>query len=161
LTVWPAALVVRPWTADDTDVVAGWRYIGPWAVYNGPDPFEATDGYRAVVSATDEELIGYYCVGPEARVTALEPDDTVVDVGVGMNPDWVGKGHGADFLCVVLEDVRRAHPATPLRTVIQTWNMRSVRLAQRLGFVVTGTHRCVQDGRQVEYTVAVLAANRS
>ena len=155
MTVWPTELVVRPLSKDDAKAVAGWRYTGPWVVYDlhgdGLDPA----GYRAVVSAGDCELIGFYCVGPEARVPGIEPNGAVVDVGIGMNPGWIGRGHGAAFARAVLGDIRREYPGTAIRAVIQSWNRRSLRLAQRLGFVATGNHTSFQDGREVEYTVLV------
>ena len=154
MTVWPAELVVRPLSKDDVKAVAGWRYPGPWAVYDHGDDLDQA-GYRAVVSNVDGELIGFYCIGLAARVPGIEPDDAVVDLGIGMTPGWVGRGHGADFARAVLDDIRRDHPGMVIRAVIQSWNRRSVRLAQRLGFVATGTHRCFQDGREVEYTVLV------
>ena len=129
MTVWPTELVVRPLSKDDAKAVAGWRYTGPWAVYDlhgdGLDPV----GYRAVVSAGDCEL------------------------GIGMNPGWIGHGHGAAFARAVLGDIRSEYPGTAIRAVIQSWNRRSVRLAERLGFVATGNHTSFQDGREVEYTV--------
>ena len=156
MTVWPTELGVRPLSKDDAKAVSSWRYMGPWAGYDlrGDDLDPA--GYRAVVSAVDDELIGFYCVGPEARVPGIPPDDAVVDIGVGMNPGWVGRGHGADFARPVLDEIHREHPGTAIRVVIQSWNRRGVRLAQRLGFVATGSHTCFQDGREVQYTVLLL-----
>ena len=152
------ALVVRPWSHDDTEAVAGWRYAGAWAVYNlreDADRLEPANGYRAVVSAVDGDLVGFYCVGREARVPGIAPRDNVIDVGVGMNPALIGRGHGYGFVSAVLADIRRDRPGAPIRAVIQTWNQRSLRLARRLGFVAAGPHRCIQDGRVVDYTVLV------
>jgi L-amino acid N-acyltransferase YncA len=53
-------------------------------------------------------------------------------MGVGMAPARVGQG---------------------LRAVVQQWNARSLRLARALGFAETGTHTCVQGGRDVAYVV--------
>jgi [ribosomal protein S18]-alanine N-acetyltransferase len=149
----PPELLLRSWTVDDATAVAHWRYPGQWSVYSSSDTRAASDEYRAVVSTDDGELIGFYCVGREARVPGLAPDDTVVDIGVGMNPEWVGRGHGAEFMSAVLVGIRRDHPGTPLRAVVQSWNLRALGLARRLGFVATGTHSCLQDGRAVEYSL--------
>ena len=53
--------MVRHWSHDDTEAVAGWRYAGAWAVNNpreDADRLEPADGYRAVVSAVDGDPVG-------------------------------------------------------------------------------------------------------
>lgn len=162
MTGWPDRLAVRSWTSADAQAVAHWRYSGRWSIYDqsdgnhvtGADVTEAA-GYRAVVAAADETIVGFYCVGGEALVPGVESDDDVVDLGVGMAPAFVGAGRGNAFLQAVLDDVGRGLPAQPVRALIQSWNVRSLSLARRLGFVETGTHRCVQDGNEIDYTIVV------
>jgi [ribosomal protein S18]-alanine N-acetyltransferase len=158
---WPERLSVRLLSTDDAKAIAEWRYDGPWQVYDHravDDLPVAGDGYRTVVSALDGAPVGFYCVGPAARVPGVAEDNSVLDVGVGMCPQWVGRGHGAAFGGVVLADIRRADPGIPLRAVVQSWNIRSLLLSRRLGFVPIGSHRCIQNGRAVEYTILVQTA---
>ncbi|CAM4486271.1 GNAT family N-acetyltransferase [Nocardia ninae] len=160
---WPDRLAVRPFTRSDARQVAGWQYAGPWQIYDfgSADDDElpsAADGYTAVADADTDRIVGFFCIGPEARVPGLDEDPAVVDLGVGMDPQWVGRGHGGHFGTTVLAQLRRDYPATPVRVVIQSWNTRSRQLFRRLGFVERGGHHCVQNGRSVAYTVAVLSA---
>ncbi|HEX3923509.1 MAG TPA: hypothetical protein VHY31_14565 [Streptosporangiaceae bacterium] len=76
-----------------------------------------------------------------------------------MRPDLVGHGLGRPFGAAVLDHVRGRRGDLPLRAVVQSWNERSLRLTRRLGFRVNGTHQCIQDGREVSYTVLVLPAS--
>ncbi|MFE5457697.1 GNAT family N-acetyltransferase [Nocardia sp. NPDC056564] len=158
---WPEHLTVRPWTAGDARSMAAWRYDGPWRVYNLSAQEELPDeddGYMAVADADDSRMVGFYCIGEEARVPGLGAELGVVDLGVGMDPIWVGNGHGVSFGRVVINYVRRAHPTAMLRVVVQSWNTRSLRLVQRLGFIDSGHHVCVQNGLPVTYVVALLPA---
>ncbi|WP_445168550.1 hypothetical protein ACTXG7_03995 [Mycolicibacterium sp. Dal123E01] len=55
--------------------VASWRYGGDWSVYDLSTPQPVLDNlscYYAVVSA--EDLIGFCCVGVEARVAGMNAD---------------------------------------------------------------------------------------
>jgi [ribosomal protein S18]-alanine N-acetyltransferase len=160
LTHWPDGLEVRSWTPADAQSVAGWRHPGRWSVYDqrDGDGMTAATGYRAVVAADDGRLIGFYCVGGEALVPGVEPDAEVVDLGVGMAPVYAGNGRGNAFLQAVLDDLGRQLRAKPVRALIQTWNVRSLSLARRFGFLEVGTHRCVQDGSEIDYTVVVRPA---
>jgi RimJ/RimL family protein N-acetyltransferase len=159
---WSDHLIVRPLTVIDTRQVASWQYGGPWQIYNltADDALpSAADGYMAVADADTRRIVGFFCTGPEARVPGLEEDPDVIDLGVGMDPRWVGRGHGMHFGTAVIAHLRQDHPTTPIRAVIQTWNTRSRQLVRRLGFAECDEHRCIQNGRPVDYTVAILPAS--
>jgi [ribosomal protein S18]-alanine N-acetyltransferase len=136
---------VRDLTPADLDDIAGWRYEERWAVYDSDGPLDPGLGYWAVVDDAPvgdgraERLVGFGCLGEDARVPGLAEVDGVLDVGVGMRPDLVGQGLGPEFATTVL-DFAGARGATRLRAVVQDWNTRSLRLVERLGFVRTGTH---------------------
>src|SRR5919112_1793756 len=136
---------VRDLTPADLEDIAGWRYDDRWAVYDSDGPLDPGLGYWAVVDdvpsgdGTAERLVGFGCLGEDARVPGLTEADGVLDVGVGMRPDLVGQGLGPDFATTVL-DFARQRGATRLRAVVQDWNTRSLRLVERLGFVRTGMH---------------------
>jgi [ribosomal protein S18]-alanine N-acetyltransferase len=150
-------LHVRPLERRDAEAVGSWRYQGPWSVYDprpGDDPLSAVAGYDAVVDDAGS-LVGFVCVGQEARVPGLAEADGIIDIGVGMRPDLVGRGLGRHFGAVVLDHVRGRCGDRPLRAVVQGWNERSLRLARGLGFRDAGTHQCVQGGKEVGYVVLV------
>jgi [ribosomal protein S18]-alanine N-acetyltransferase len=142
---------VRALTLADATRIAGWRYGGPWDVYdlNGQLP-DIADHFAVIAGA---ELVGFYCVDVAARVPGLAADPAVVDVGLGMAPALVGRGHGSDFGRAVVEHVTGCHPARELRAVVQRWNERSLRFARRLGFADADELTVIQNGRNVTYVV--------
>jgi RimJ/RimL family protein N-acetyltransferase len=77
----------------------------------------------------------------------------VLDVGMGMNPQLVGRGNGARFGETVLEYLAVHHAGVALRAVVQSWNERSLNLASRLGFQDAGELTVNQGGRPVAYRV--------
>ena len=132
---------LRDLTDDDLAEIATWAYEGPWSVYDSEGPLDPSLGYWAVVEVQPggERLVGFACVGEDARVPGLPAADGVVDVGVGMRPDLVGRGLGPELARTVL-DFAATRGGRRLRAVVQDWNARSLRLLDRLGFVRTGTH---------------------
>lgn len=153
-------LHVRPLEPRDAEAVASWRYQGPWSIYDprpGGEPLSAAAGYDAVVDDAGS-LVGFVCVGQEARVPGLAEADRTIDIGVGMRPDLAGHGLGRHFGAVVLDHVRARYGDRPLRAVVQGWNERSLRLARGLGFRDAGTHQCVQGGKPVRYVLLVRPA---
>jgi ribosomal-protein-alanine N-acetyltransferase len=128
----------------DVEMVASWRCDGPWAVYNrngqAPQPIDA---FATVRAATGGEVIGFFCVGAEARVLELQKVDGILDLGCGMNPDWVGRGSGGCFGAAVLHGARNRFDSNQIRAVVQSWNERGIRVLTTLGFERWSTHVCM------------------
>ncbi|WP_156051425.1 GNAT family N-acetyltransferase [Allokutzneria albata] len=141
-------LAVVELTTEHAEDILTWRYSGPWSCYDSrPEDglFTPEDGYLAVVDGQD--LVGFLCVGEEARLPGLAEEPGVLDIGVGMRPELVGKGNGARFGAAVLGYIDRS-AASAARCVVQSWNERSLRVARGMGFRDCGTHFHLQ-----EYTV--------
>ena len=152
---WPANLTVRSMTAADAQRIRDWRYDGPWTVYDSrPDDDPMSDNL-AVAGTEGGPLVGFCCSGVEATVPGLPPDDTVLDIGVGMDPAFVGQGHGPAFATAVLDHYRSTTGMTRFRVVVQAWNERSLRLTRSLGFTDAGDHVVVQNGQPVTYRILV------
>ena len=126
----------RELTADEAERPLGWRYEGRYATYDARGPLGSDRGFFAVEDEGD--LVGFGCVGVEARVPGVEEEPGTVDVGYGMRPDLVGHGRGRLFVGAVLDYVTERHPAARLRMSILEWNGRSRRVAEEHGFRVTG-----------------------
>ena len=150
---------VRDLTAEDLAEIERWRYDGPWSAYDSDGRLDPDLGYWAV-EGDDGRLAGFGCLGADARVPGLGEAAGVLDVGVGMRPDLVGRGSGARFAAEFLDFAAGRAAGDPaggsvdrFRVVVKDWNARSLRLVERLGFVRTGTHEVVQDGAVETYVV--------
>ena len=138
--------------------VADWHYEGPWRVYdlNGHIPDAIDDYYSVCDPSPGGGLIGFFCVGYEARVPGLEAVDGTLDLGWGMNPEWVGQRYGNAFGAAVLTEAQLLHQnLRQIRAVVQTWNLRSIGVLRKLGFASRGTHTCVQQGQPVQYDILI------
>ena len=77
--------------SDDAKVLANGRYDGPWAVYNlNGQARQLIDAFWSGRASLGGELIGFSCVGAEARVPGLEEIEGILDLGWGLNHEWVG-----------------------------------------------------------------------
>ena len=127
---------VRALTDADAAAIAGWRYPGAYATYDFDDPSVLAEDHWAVADAGT--LVGYCCLGAPARVGDAGAAAGTLDVGYGMAPERMGRGAGTAFVDAVLAfAIERARPRR-LRLFILEWNGRSRRVAERLGFAVTG-----------------------
>ena len=130
--------------AERAKEIAGWSYPPPYDIYDGEASeaermTRADSGYSAVL--LDERLVGFSCVGYEARVPGMRPREGVLDVGAGLRPDLVGRGLGARFLAAVMDYAWTEDHDALLRVCIAEFNLRAQRAVLFIGFIPAGEQR--------------------
>ena len=137
--------MIRPFREGEAQAVASWAYEPPYDWYNG-DPTRSEDylsvdesghGYYAIVAGDPEEVIGFCCFGPEARVEGQEVVDGVLDVGGGVRPDRLSAGVATSLFPDIIDFAQATFSPTHLRTAIASFNERSTRLCLSAGFIVS------------------------
>jgi RimJ/RimL family protein N-acetyltransferase len=125
---------VRIEPATDTDLAAmgEWRYEPPYDFYNG-DEDPVVNPERWFFAHDDEtgELIGFYY---------YEPKGDVLEYGLGLRPDFVGRGLGLDFFRAGVEYGRERYRPRLVRLYVAAFNERAIKVYERAGFVETGRH---------------------
>ena len=129
-------MLVRALSNSDAEEIGRWRYPGRYATYDVGETPTTRVNLRAVVDG--DELIGYCCFGPEARVPGVAAEDGVLDLGYGIRPDLMGQGHGRAFVATILDFVAEEFSPGSIRLVILDWNRRSRRVASAHGFEQRG-----------------------
>jgi RimJ/RimL family protein N-acetyltransferase len=131
----------------DAEAMISWRYSVPYSEYD----LDSHDGkvlaellhpgnnYRAILR--NEELIGFFCFGPDARVPGWSYDDHARDLGMGLRPDLTGKGKGHAYLLAVLFYLEQRQLSGKLRATIAAWNLRAIRVCERAGFRAIATFK--------------------
>lgn len=124
--------------------ILNWKYDKPYDFYNNEitDEMmkELLDGsYYALVSEF-KELIGFFCIGKNAQVPIGNRFgayiDDFVDMGLGMNPNLVGKGNGFEFCSFIINFIEENYKSTPIRLTVAKFNLRAIHLYEKLGFVL-------------------------
>jgi RimJ/RimL family protein N-acetyltransferase len=127
----------RELTAEEAETPLGWLYSGRYATYDVRGALGANRGYFWVED-DDGDIVGYGCVGAEARIPGIDPEPGTVDIGYGMRPDLTGQGLGREFVGAVIAHACAGQPDARVRMLILRWNDRSRKVAQTHGFRVVG-----------------------
>jgi RimJ/RimL family protein N-acetyltransferase len=97
-------------------------------------------------------VLGYFCLGVDARVPGWAYDENALDLGLGLRPDLTGRGQGTAFLRAVLSHIAEQQPGAVLRATIASWNQRAIRMCRNAGFHAAGTFATTRDDR-TKFTV--------
>lgn len=135
-------LALRPMTLADARVVLGWRYAGDYAMYNAGsadiegDAAEMADPenhYRTIYEG--EVLIGHAVCHAEARVPGGDYTAEALDIGLGLRPDYTGRGYGSSVIAATMDFYRKQVQPKAFRATIAAWNIRAQRAIIKNGFV--------------------------
>ncbi|ATP41395.1 GNAT family N-acetyltransferase [Solibacillus sp. R5-41] len=136
-------LLIENMNGEIAKEVLSWEYDKPYDFYNNELTDEAMkellDGsYNALVN-NNQELIGFFCTGNNAQVPVGKKlgvySAKSIDMGLGMNPKYVGKGSGFEFCSFIMRYIEKNYQSTPIRLTVAKFNQRAIHLYEKLGFV--------------------------
>ncbi|MEA2170581.1 MAG: [ribosomal protein S18]-alanine N-acetyltransferase [Solirubrobacteraceae bacterium] len=138
----PPALTVSSLTETDAQQIIRWRYprMPAYDLDEQHLPTLLDPANRYFRLSEGGELIGHFCIGPEARVPGLEPEAGIDDIGIGFHPDKIGTGRGRSRLAAALEAMRPELTGPRLRVAVAASNLRAVRAAESVGFTRDRVH---------------------
>ncbi|WP_106767543.1 GNAT family N-acetyltransferase [Paenibacillus faecalis] len=133
---------------EDAENIVKWHYAPPYSIYNMSDDLEdiqeLMDGSYYSVKNLENELIGFFCFGKNAKIPAgirqgMYLDQTALDIGLGLRPDLTGQGKGRDFLIAGLDFARKKYKPRKFRLSVAAFNKRAISLYKKVGFISKDT----------------------
>lgn len=124
-------------TEDEKYVIADWRYSGDYALYN-TRPYE--EDRKKGVGFAHPGFIGFSFYDRDALIgfTCLYEEDREIMIGIGVAPEYCGRGYGREMLETTCGLSETMFPGKPLYLEVRTWNARAVRCYEKAGFVIDG-----------------------
>ncbi len=129
-------------TREAATEIAAWSYDAPYTLYNHAPEDRAdlvaalTDPANAYqeIAAPALGLIGFFCIGIDARVPGGSYAGEGIDLGLGLRPDLTGQGRGHSLAEAVLERAALTSSHARFRVTVAAFNQRARRLWDRVGF---------------------------
>ena len=124
-------------TENEKYVIADWRYSGDYALYN-TRPYE--EDRKKGVGFAHPGFIGFSFYDRDALIgfTCLYEEDREIMIGIGVAPEYCGRGYGREMLETTCGLSETMFPGKPLYLEVRTWNARAVRCYEKAGFVIDG-----------------------
>ncbi|MEM9907535.1 MAG: GNAT family N-acetyltransferase [Cyanobacteria bacterium P01_D01_bin.44] len=136
--------------------ILSWRYPAPYDVYNfDPENHQANlcylldpkNAFFAILNRQGE-LEGYCSFGTDGQVPGGNYSAQALDIGMGIRPDWVGKGRGKMYVSAVARYGTQRYQPRQLRVTIAAFNQRAQRVWQKLGFEPVEMFEKIEDGER-------------
>ncbi len=132
----------------DAYAISLWRYEAPYDTYNisdnaeeEADSNEMLDTRSPYYAVRNEqgELIGYFCYGTAAQPfgssePGLYTDDHAIVIGLGLRPDFTGKGLGPTFVEAGLDFAWQQFAPRTFLLYVMTFNQRAIHAYEKVGF---------------------------
>lgn len=135
-------------TMAEAQEIIKWKYPQEYSFYNFDDSAETLqellDGTYYAACDDDHQLIGFFCFGqnaqvPEGQKQNLYTGEDVLDIGLGLKPEWTGKGRGQSFLQAGIAFARQQFKPEYLRLSVAAFNARAMKVYARMGFTETSS----------------------
>ena len=148
---------ISPLSEENAREITTWRYEVPFDLYDlrmdNLSGFVNPEYRYYQVQDRRGNLVGYCCFGLDAQVPGGDyrlSEPHVLDVGVGLRPDLVGQGRGADFIGVILNFAETRYQPDNFRVTIADFNQRSQKTFQKHGFVES--HKFIRELVELPFT---------
>ncbi|MFH0070874.1 GNAT family N-acetyltransferase [Peribacillus sp. NPDC056705] len=146
----PTSLSAQVMHEDHASEICTWVYPAPYDIY-GFLPWEQMKALEIEFGDPDIRKQQYISIVDEYErlwgFAQLFPVVGVTRLGLGMRPDWCGRGMGRRFMQTIVAETILRHPHHEIDLEVLTWNERAIRTYRYVGFRITDTYeRLTPDG---------------
>lgn len=157
-------IIIKQVTDNEARKISKWIYSEPYSIYS-------MDGSKGCIkellngdyySASDKNgtIVGFYCFGRSAQVPVghkygVYNNKNMMDIGIGMNPDFCGKGLGERFLKIGLDFAKNNLYVKEFRLTVATFNKRAITVYQRVGFRKVNSFKRISHVNAIEFDVMI------
>lgn len=134
-------LITHKLSEEQAKEIASWKYNGEYSIYNLPTWDKMIkDNYSLCDNVKRERYIGYSSGSGElvGFINLLDEGDTVF-FGIGINPNYCGRGLGKIITKKALIECEKRFPNKPIILEVRTWNERAVNCYKSQGFEIIAT----------------------
>ncbi len=121
--------------------IISWVYDDDYAIYNLPSYEEMKEKNYGMVNP--EKADSYICYLSNDEVIAYsnikETKDKRIFIGIGLKPEYCGKGLGSYFLNDTIDEIKNRYPNFSIYLEVRPWNTRAIKLYKKVGFIITDT----------------------
>ena len=135
-------LLIGELTEHQAKQICGWQYFGEYDVYNLPpwnemvntnwglaDEYKRKNEFKSV--SLNGVFIGFF---------RLQCRENKLYLGLGLAPEYCGKGYGSELIKIVKNHARNYFPKNNLYLDVRKFNIRAIKSYLKSGFRIEGEY---------------------
>lgn len=143
-----------------------WRYPVPYDFYDPPTDRSAFYvskfiqpelQFHAVLNL-QQQFVGFCSFGIDGQVPGGDYSLTALDIGLGMKPDYTGRGLGMGFFLAILKYAHQTISVGSVRLTVANFNKRAFSLYEKFGFLAVSEFTASRNNMQ--YTILLADLER-
>ena len=121
--------------------ITEWNYEGEYSDYNLPSYEECKNKKYGITREDRKDNYIVYTINDEVVFYSnmKEMDNNKLYIGVGLKPEYCGKGLGNFFLNDSIIEMKKRYPERTLFLEVRSWNKRAIKSYEKIGFKITNT----------------------
>lgn len=134
-------LTAQKLSKEQAKEISNWEYHGEYSIYNLPSwDIMVQEGYSLCDEVKRERYIGYVNKNKQlvGFANLLDEGDNVF-FGIGIKPNYCGKGMGKVVIKMALVESQKRFPNKPVVLEVRTWNKRAINCYKSQGFEIIET----------------------
>ncbi|HEX3017233.1 MAG TPA: GNAT family N-acetyltransferase [Caproicibacter sp.] len=130
-------------TEQNAREICGWKYADEYAVYNYPD-WETLQDRKWAIADSERRRNEFYSVFSQqnnlvAYFRLVRQSDGLL-LGLGMKPEYCGKGFGGAFMALIVRYAQQNFPGNNLQLDVREFNRRAIKCYEKAGFQTAERH---------------------
>jgi ribosomal protein S18 acetylase RimI-like enzyme len=122
--------------------ISTWKYDNEYSVYNYPD-WNIISAQKWAITVAEKRKNEFMAVINETRLCGyfrFLVNDQIVMVGLGLNPQFCGKGYGKQLMDLITREFEKRFTDKILELEVRTFNKRAIRCYLSAGFLKLHTY---------------------
>lgn len=116
--------------------ITEWKYNNEYSVYNLPSYEECVNEKYRITLEDEKNNYKVYILNNEVvfYYNIKKIYDDRICIGVGLKPEYCGKGLGAYFLNDCIKEIKNKFTNPILFVRVRSWNKRAIKAYEKVGF---------------------------
>ena len=119
--------------------IVDWNYEGEYKDYNLPSYEECKNKNYGITREDKKDNYTVYILDGEVIFYSNMKlmDDNKIYIGVGLKPNYCGKGLGNYFIEDSINNIKNKYPNSILFLEVRSFNKRAIKAYEKIGFKIT------------------------
>lgn len=142
MTIEKDRITLGAFTEDHAKEVCTWVYSGVYSVYNLLPWEVVVENHWQLADAEARRKIFHtiYLDGEMIGFGRIQEGEDRVDLGVGLKPEYCGKGLGLPVMEVLTEKAMSLYPGSVIGLEVRQFNTRAIKCYEKAGYQITSKY---------------------